>query len=117
MKESGLVIERVRLSFATYYNVSIEGDKGGIRLWIYKDNPRELFLSDLYVKEQYRNTGLGQGLLDYSQKAARKLGIKRLALKVIQDTWMESWYMRCGYPEDTSNQDSTVRYLYKDLCS
>ena len=112
-----LIIEKNKLVFGTFYDVTIEGDKGGIRLWIYKKNPRELFLSNLYVKEQYRKNGLGRELLDYSQKAAKKLGIKRLVLKVVRNTWMKDWYLRYGFLEDDDNRDPLILYLYKNLCS
>ena len=59
----------------------------------------------------------GQLLLDYSEVAAKKLGLKRIALKVLKDSWMEEWYKRNGYLEDYSwdEEERVVKYLHKDL--
>ena len=105
--------EKNRIEHAIYYDVFYI--YGSIRLWILDENPRELFLSNLMVQPKDRNKGIGKTLLNYSEKAAKKLGIKRITLKVRKNSWMESWYRRCGYKEDNRLVDETVKYLYKDI--
>ncbi len=104
-----------RCIYATYYDVFYKS--GSIRLWIEDKNSRELFLSNLIVKPEDRNKGIGKTLLNYSETAAKKLGIRRIALKVLIDSWMEDWYKRCGYQEDYiwDENDRIVKYLHKDI--
>ena len=104
-----------RIEGAIYYDVFYKS--GSIRLWISDKNPRELFLSNLIVQPTERGKGIGQLLLDYSEVAAKKLGLKRIALKVLKDSWMEVWYKRNGYLEDYiwDEEERVVKYLHKDL--
>ena len=104
-----------RIEGAIYYDVFYQS--GSIRLWISDENPRKLFLSNLMVQPEDRNKGIGKALLDYSEKAAKRLGMKRIALKVRKDSWMENWYKRIGYQEDYiwDEQERIVKYLHKDI--
>ena len=114
MKKNKIRFKKGRCIYATYYDVSC--DSGSIRLWIEDKNPRELFLSNLIVQLAERRKGIGQQLLDYSEVAAHKLGLKRIALNVLKDSWMEDWYKRNGYLEDYRDENERlVKYLYKDL--
>lgn len=108
-------IKKGRLDYAIYYSVYCES--GSIQLFIEDKNPRELFLANLVVLPDERNKGIGQSLLSYSEKAAHKLGIKRIALKVLKDSWMEDWYKRNGFVEDYiwKEDNRIVKYLHKDL--
>ncbi len=115
MEKNKIRFKKGRCIYATYYDVSC--DFGSIRLWIEDKNPRELFLSNLIVQPTERGKGIGQLLLDYSEVAAKKLGLKRIALKVLKDSWMEEWYKRNGYLEDYvwDEEERVVKYLHKDL--
>ena len=89
MKKNKIRFEKGRCIYATYYNVSC--DSGSIKLWIEDKNPRELFLSNLLVQQAERRKGIGQSLLDYSEKAAHKLGLRKITLTVLRGSWMEAW--------------------------
>lgn len=105
--------EKVKIYKTIYYKVFDKEKHGHITLWIL-NNPNELFLENFYVLENYRNMGLGQKLLNYSFDAARKLGMNRIALRVVSNTWMESWYKRNGFIEGSTYEDGD-KYLYKLL--
>lgn len=110
-------IKKGKCVYAIYYDISDKQDRGSIRLWIEYKNHSELFLSNLIVSESYRKNGLGQKLLNYSEIAAKKLGIHRIALKVVRNSWMENWYKRNGFIEDYiwNEGERVVKYLHKDI--
>ena len=106
-------VKKKRCVYATYYIVSHK--YGKIELWI-EDKTKELFLCNLIVQPPERKKGIGQLLLNYSEEAAHKIGFKRIALKVLKDSWMEKWYKRNGYIEDyIDEEERIVKYLHKDI--
>jgi len=109
------IICKKKCVYAIYYEVYFQ-NKGKMKLWIDKDNPKELFITDLYVNENFRKQGIGQKLLNYSIKAAKKLGHKKIALRVFSGSWMEFWYRKNGFVFDyVYEEDKLMTYLHKNI--
>lgn len=109
-------IRKTKCIHAIYYEISDKKSRGSVILWINKETPRELFISNLFVLEEFRRSGIGQKLLDYSLEAAKKLGLREISLKVLSGSWMEEWYKRNGFIEDHKHEkDKLITYLHKNI--
>lgn len=71
--------------------------KGFARLYWWTDEPDSVYLSDLSVSDEYRNSGIGTELQEIREEIGRKRGTKWYRLWVEKGTWMRKWYARRGY--------------------
>lgn len=57
-----------------------------------------LYISDLVVRKKYRNQGIGQSLMKYTEKFAKENGIKEIHLTVlVKNTSALDLYLKKGY--------------------
>jgi ribosomal protein S18 acetylase RimI-like enzyme len=67
-------------------------------------------IAELYVREQYRNNGIGHKLIDTIENEFRERGITAVTLETDKDnTGAQKFYMTCGYAENKQ------LFYYKDL--
>lgn len=72
------------------------------RLCVWKDNPNEAVISDLYVVEVVRKHGYATAILGYCRKFARQLKCDTISLRSDHDDWIRQWYMRLGFEVESS---------------
>ena len=85
----------------------------GFALYRYDDNLREIFLANVFVKENSRNKGLGNRILELAVLEAKKLKGEVLILKCDKNSWIHEWYLRKGF-KDTSIEKEMV-WMCKEL--
>ena len=65
--------------------------------YAYKDEPNILYLSGLYVNEEYRNKGIGTKILEIADEVANNLDCHAIRLKTKKDSNAERLYRTHGY--------------------
>ena len=78
----------------------------------YKDEPNILYLSGLYVNEEYRNKGIGTKILEVAEEVAKSLNRHAIRLKTKKDSNAERLYRTHGYNSLTT-EDSDEIWLEK----
>jgi len=63
----------------------------------YKDEPNVLYLSGLYVNEEYRNKGIGTKILEVADEVVKILNCRTIRLKTKKDSDAERLYRTHGY--------------------
>ena len=63
----------------------------------YKDEPNVLYLSGLYVNEEYRNKGIGTKILKVADEVAKSLDCRVIRLKTKRGSDAERLYRTHGY--------------------
>jgi GNAT superfamily N-acetyltransferase len=60
--------------------------------------PDQIIISDLFVREDYRNKRYGTALLDYVDELIDRFGAEDQVVNIIPLTdWEREWYTRRGY--------------------
>ena len=59
---------------------------------------RDAFIDELFIKEPYRNKGIGKKAMEFLETEARKLGVKAIHLEVERRNGQgKRLYAQCGY--------------------
>ena len=77
-------------------------------LYAYNDDESTIYLSNVKVKKSERGKGIGNRVLKFANKEAKKHNYSTICLKVLKISWMHSWYARHGYRDleyDEENDD------------
>lgn len=85
-----------RCDWEDYFDFRIIADcgRGHVRVSFYPD---QIIISDLFVREDYRNKRYGTALLDYVDELIEKFGSgKDVCITPLTD-WEREWYTRRGY--------------------
>ena len=71
----------------------------GVPLFFIKETTRdEFFVSNLVVKDNYRNKGIGEKMLQYAEEMAREAGLSKVSLIVdLENQKARRFYDRHGY--------------------
>ena len=98
-----------------YYNNTDKSIR--FALYYYNDEPSILYFSNLYIDEKYRNRWIGQKILDYAFKYAKKHRYKDIILNAVKDSWVQKWYERNGfeYLEDADGEYVGNAWMIKKL--
>jgi len=60
--------------------------------------PEMIILEKLSVHPEYRHLGYGAALLDFAQRTAAELNVKKIALAIIEEnTVLKDWYLSHGF--------------------
>ena len=82
----------------------------------YTDRPKDLILTNVFVKEHYRRQGIGNKILKEAELAAKVGNFNRLFVKVAGGTWMSGWYSRKGFDfYETDKYDGSYIWKVKKL--
>lgn len=85
-------------------------------LYMYDDDPKTAYLSNVFVDEKMRGNGIGNTILDKADEMARKIGAETLCLKVKRDSFVHQWYRRKGYVDfQPDNDDKDHIWMKKKL--
>lgn len=86
-----------RCDWSDYFDFRIIADcgRGHVRVSFYPD---QIIISDLFVREDYRNKRFGTALLDYVDELIEKFGSEDQDVCITPLTdWEKEWYTRRGY--------------------
>ena len=68
-------------------------------LYMYNDEPKNFYLSNIYVDIKYRQSGRGNYILGKATEIAKKYNAENLMLKVLDKSFMHEWYKRHGFKD------------------
>lgn len=102
-----------KTSWGTIYNYKYNGYKFSI--YTYTDDPKVVYLSNVFVEESRRGCGLGNTLLRESKSAATELGAVSILLKVIENSWLYNWYKSFGYRDLCYDGDTLYIWMKYEL--
>ena len=80
-------------------------------LYAYNDDESAIYLSNVNVKKSERGQGIGNKILKFANKGARKHNYSMICLKVLKSSWMHRWYGRHGY-RDLSDDEENDDYIW-----
>ena len=85
-----------RCEWKDYFDFRIIADygMGHVRVSFYPD---QIIISDLFVREDYRNKRYGTALLDYADELIEEFGEGKEVTIVPLTDWEREWYIRRGY--------------------
>lgn len=81
-------------------------------LYAYNDDSA-IYLSNVKVKKSERDQGIGNKILKFANKEARRRNYSMICLKVLKSSWMHSWYGRHGY-RDLSYDEENDDYIWME---
>lgn len=80
-------------------------------LYAYDDDESTIYLSNVKVKKSERGQGIGNKILKFANKEAKKHNYRAICLKVLKSSWMHNWYARHGY-RDLSYDEENDDYIW-----
>lgn len=97
-------------------NYEDEHGNSSYTLEYYSDRPKDLILTNVFVKELHRRKGLGNEILRHVTEYAGNAGFEQLFVKVGYDTWQNQWYKRHGFVfHECDKYDSCYVWLVKQI--
>lgn len=88
----------------------IKPEIGIVTLTIYSPDFKTSYISSLYVKEEFRNLGIGNKLIKFCIDISKALKCDIVTLDVEVDTFMHKWYNRCGFI-DYKTSDNLIELI------
>lgn len=84
-------------------------------LYTYNDDKKTMYLSNVKVNPKVRGRGLGNRILRFADKEAKKKNYTILCLNVLKSSWVHSWYSRHGYSDfcDKNNDNIWMKKYIK----
>lgn len=105
-----ITIEKVEDRTIWYYST----DKSHWALYTYEDEPKGIYLANVYVNEEFRKQNEGNKILEEVTKNAIEMGGENLFLMCDKSSWVESWYKRHGF-SDFCDENEYSTWLVKKL--
>ena len=68
-------------------------------LYAYNDDKNTMYLSNVKVEQSARGRGLGNKILEFADKEAKKYNYTVICLKVLKSSWVHDWYANHGYSD------------------
>jgi len=91
--------------YITYLDTVLLITLGIVKLTLYDNSPNSIWISDLYVYEDFQRQGIGNTLLLECEKYAKEHNIMFISLSVINKSWMHQWYNNNNYFDYFVNSD------------
>ena len=76
-------------------------------LYAYNDDNNTKYLSNVKVEQSARCHGLGNKILELTNKEAKKYNYTIICLKVIISSWVHNWYANHGYNDFCYDSEDT----------
>lgn len=108
----GSLIDHLKDNTATVFGV-FEGEELVAFIWAYvhqfREEPR-MYVSEVRVKEEYRNRGLGKQLIRFVEDKAKRMGFGAIYLHAeAQNKVARRLYEACGYMEERIQMRKELR--------
>lgn len=85
-------------------------------IYRYDDDRETIYLSNVFVGKEHRKNGLGNIILNATDKVAKKLKATTICLKVKQDSFVHEWYGRHGYTDlSIDEEDPQFIWMTKNI--
>jgi GNAT superfamily N-acetyltransferase len=88
---------------------------GLVNVSVHNDIPGVATIHGLSVTEDYRKIGIGYSLLYWAEQEAKSMGATEVELCAERGSWIEDWYVRCGYKKTGECEDWNGDVLTKEL--
>ena len=100
-----------KTDFGDVWYMSDPNDIFRFAIYRYDDDFDTVYLSNVFVDENYREKGLGNEILNSANDMAKQLNAKSICLKVIRNSFVHDWYERHGY-SDLSVDEEEPQYIW-----
>lgn len=74
-------------------------------LYVYNDDVKTMYLSNVFVSYFDRKQGIGNKILLMAETETRKHNADTICLKVLKSSWMHDWYKRHGYSDFREDEE------------
>jgi len=110
-------VRKTRESWGTIWYFKAGDGSCEFALYLYKDDPDDCYLSNVWVEKSKRGEGLGNQLLEMAEKTAAALGASELRLEVEKDNpFARDWYLRHGFKKmDNPGTKASRTWMKKKL--
>lgn len=102
-----LIVDNEENDIALYISLK---DISIVKLSIFEDSPRNMWVEELYVNKSFRNKGFAKHIMNSIPSIAKCFQCTFLTLFVKKDTWIHNWYKHLGYI-DYATCDSDKTYM------
>ena len=92
--------------------VMSQDGKASCALFSEKENPKVVYLANLYVDPSRRKEGCGKELLRLCEGLAHDMGYESISLKVEIIAWMRKWYEREGFEFAEMDEEDPISYVW-----
>lgn len=89
--------EHTKTDFGDLWYFEDSTNMSSFSMYSYDDNPKTVYISDIFVDNLNRRKGIGDAMLDEAEDRAVYWGMERIRLRVIGSSWARGWYERRGY--------------------
>ena len=102
-------INKSKTTWGTVWKIRSKTSLFYFSMWIYDDDPDDIYLGDVFVNKIARGQGLGNQILKLSEEFAVEQGASQLRLKVSKNnTFAHKWYMRHGFEDMRYDKDEPI---------
>ena len=115
MNKMKISVKQEKTDFGNVWYIS-SNPKGIFRFAIYRydDDKKTIYLSNVFVDEERRKEGIGNSILNATDKIAKKMNADSICLKVKRETFVHEWYKRHGYSDlCTDDEDKDFMWMVK----
>ena len=77
-------------------------------IYIYDDDPKTIYLSNVFVNENSRKQGYGNKILDFVDGMAEGFVANTIILKANKQDFVHNWYKRHGYVDYEEDFDDYI---------
>ncbi len=108
---------KIKKSWGTVWYFNTKSDPFHFALYMYNDDPDDVYLCNVFVKPEYRGEKLGNKILELTEKFAEEHDCKEIRLKVDDDNdFAHKWYKRHGFKDMFHDKTETTRmWMKKEL--
>lgn len=93
----------------------IKSDNASSSLYFYNDDNESIYISNLIVKNKFRNNKLGTKLLELTENIGILLNAINAYLWVDKNSWLHDWYKRKGYSDFQKHERDGYVWMKKQL--
>lgn len=92
-----------------------KGDNYRFALYVYDDDMKTMYLSNVKVESDARKHGIGNKILATAESEAKKHQAETICLKVLKSSWVHNWYERHGYNDFCYDEDEKYVWMKHKL--
>lgn len=96
--------ENTAFGFIYYYNA----DEFKFAIYVYDDDPKTMYLSNVFVSKNNRKQGYGNKILNIVDVVAEEFNADTIVLKANKQEFVHDWYKRHGYIDCEDDFDNYV---------
>ena len=105
--------KQTKTEWGTVYRY--RGDNYRFTLYVYNDDMKTMYLSNVRVSTTARRKGIGNGILVTAENEAKKYGADTIFLIVSKSSWVHDWYKRHGFADFMDNKYKDYVWVQKQI--